>query len=217
MEFVQPHLAFLVRHLLGAVFIISLVDATGVPFPGRIVLVIAGTLAVDSHQLLGLIVAGTLGSLAGDHIPYLAGALMGPRVLAWYCRVTLGSADCVENTARYFRRFGTAAVLLVRFSAPIRLFASALSGSGHIAYWRFLALDLVGTLGYVTFWVMIGHFMGARAVEVLGHHTAVRLAVLIWPLALVTIIAHRLWRRRRYGSARADALIAESSCAETHR
>ena len=214
MELIQAHLEFFLRHLLSAVFIISLVDAVGVPFPGRIVLVIAGTLAIDARQLVGVIIAGTVGSLVGDHIPYLAGALTGPRILAWYCWVTLGSADCVENTVRYFRRFGAAAVLLVRFSAPIRLLASALSGGGHIAYWTFLTFDLMGTLGFVTFWVMIGHFVGARAVEMLGHHTAVRLAVLIWPLAFVIIIAYRLWRRRRYGSANRSVSIAESSCAE---
>jgi membrane protein DedA with SNARE-associated domain len=58
MEFLQPHLEFLVRHLLAAVAAICFIDAAGVPFPNRIVLVLAGTLASDARQLVGLIVVG---------------------------------------------------------------------------------------------------------------------------------------------------------------
>src|SRR5215470_2656123 len=148
-DFIDAHLAFLVRHLLTVVFGAFLIEAAGVPFPSRILLLIAATLAEDTRQLVGLVVASTVGSLIGDHVPYLAGALTGPRILAFYCRMTLGSTDCIEKTVGYFRRFGAAAVLLSRFSATVRLFASAMSGCGHIAYWKFLTFDLVGTLVYV--------------------------------------------------------------------
>jgi membrane protein DedA with SNARE-associated domain len=214
MEFIQPHLEFLVRNLLAAVAVICFVDAAGVPFPSRIVLVIAGTLAVDTRQFVGLLVVSTVGSLLGDHVPYFLGALTGPRILAWYCRITLGSAECVETTVRYFRRFGTAAVLLSRFSASVRLFASALSGCGHIAYWKFLTFDLIGTVVYVTLWLTVGHFVGARAADAIGHHRAVRLLGLAVPLVLAFLIGYRLWRRGRYGAAKTDVLIAESSCVE---
>jgi membrane protein DedA with SNARE-associated domain len=163
---------------------------------------------------VGLLVASTVSSLLGDHIPYLAGALTGPRILALYCWVTLGSAECVEKTVGYFRRFGAAAVLLSRFSASVRLFASAMSGCGHIAYWKFLTFDLIGTVAFVTLWLTVGHVVGMRAAEVLGHHRMARLVGLVGPLALATIIGYRLWQRRRYGSAKADILIAESSCVE---
>lgn len=212
MEFIQSHLDFLIRHLLTVVFAVFLVEAAGLPFPSRMVLLIASTLAIDSRQLVGLVVVTTVGSLMGDHIPYLAGALTGPRILAIYCRVTLGSAECVEKTVGYFRRFGAAAVLLSRFSASVRLFASALSGCGHITYWKFITLDLVGTVVYATVWVMIGHLIGERAAELFGRHRGARLLVLVGPVTLATLIGYRLWRRRRYGPAKVDVLIAESSC-----
>jgi membrane protein DedA with SNARE-associated domain len=217
MEFLESHLEFLIRHLPAAVAAISFVEAAGLPFPSRIVLLVAGTLAIDARQLVELIVVSTVGSLCGDHIPYLAGALTGPRILALYCWITLGSADCVEKTVGYFRRFGAAAVLLSRFSASVRIFASALSGCGHLAYWKFLLLDLVGTVVYVTLWLTVGHLAGAQAAEMLGRHRVARLVGLVGPIALATIIGYRLWRRRRYGSARAGVLIAESSCVEAPR
>jgi membrane protein DedA with SNARE-associated domain len=213
-EFIESHLDFFVRHLLSVVFLAFLVEAAGVPFPSRIVLLIAATLADQPRQLIGLVVVGTAGSLLGDHVPYMAGALTGPRILAFYCRITLGSAGCVEKTVGYFKRFGAAAILMSRFSASVRLFASALSGCGHIRYGTFIILDFVGTVLYTTVWVIVGHLVGERAAEFMSRHGAARLLVLVAPLALATLITYRLWRRRRYGPAEADVVVAESSCVE---
>jgi membrane protein DedA with SNARE-associated domain len=213
-EFVQSNLDFLLRHLLPVVFFAFLVEAAGLPFPSRILLVVAGTLADEPRQLVGLVAVSTAGALIGDHVPYLAGALTGPRILAFYCRITLGSAACVEKTVGYFRRFGAAAILLARFSASVRLFASALSGCGHITYGKFLAFDVAGTLVYTTLCVTLGHLVGEQVAEILGRYGAARLLLLIGPAALAGLIAYRLWRRARYGPARADVLVAESSCVE---
>lgn len=210
MDLVQPHLEFLLRHVLTVVFVAFVVEAAGVPFPSRIILLIAATVASDARQVAALILLGTAGSVIGDHVPYLAGAYMGPRVLAFYCWITLGSAACVEKTAGYFKRFGAAAVLLSRFSASVRLFASALSGCGHITYWKFVTFDLVGTLAYITVWTTVGYLIGQRAIDFLGRHRGARLLVLVGPVALATLLAYRLWRRRRYGVATADAVITES-------
>jgi membrane protein DedA with SNARE-associated domain len=210
-DFIQSHLDFLLRHMLGLVFIAFVVEAAGVPFPSRILLVVAATLASDERQLVGLVVVTTLGSLIGDHVPYLAGAVTGPRILAFYCRLTLGSTDCIDKTVGYFRRFGAAAVLLSRFSTSVRLFAAALSGCGHISYRKFIAFDFVGTVVYAVAWVTVGYLVGDRAAEFLERHHATPFLVLLAPVALATMIGYRVWRRRRYGPARADAVIAEGA------
>jgi membrane-associated protein len=216
-DFIQSHLDFLVRHLLSVVFVAFLVEAAGVPFPSRLLLLVAATLADQPKQLVGLIIAGTVGSLIGDHVPYLAGALTGPRILAFYCRITLGSAECVDKTVGYFRRFGAAAILMSRFSASVRLFASALSGCGHISYRKFITFDFIGTVFYMVFWGTVGYLVGERAAEILNRHGGTRLLVLVGPLALATLVGYRLWRRRRYGPASADTVVAESSCVKGPR
>jgi membrane protein DedA with SNARE-associated domain len=216
-DFVQSHLDVLVRHLLPVVFFVFLIEAAGVPFPSRLVLLVAATLADGPRQLVGLVAVSTAGALIGDHVPYLAGALTGPRILAFYCRITLGSARCVEKTVGYFKRFGAAAILMARFSASVRLFASALSGCGHITYGKFVAFDMAGTLAYTALCVTLGHLVGAQVAEILSRHGAARLLVLIGPVALAGLIAYRLWRRSRYGPAMAEVLVAESTCVEGPR
>jgi membrane protein DedA with SNARE-associated domain len=196
------------------VFVGFLIEAAGVPFPSRILLLVAATLASEPRQLVGLVAASTAGALIGDHVPYLAGVLTGPRILAWYCRITLGSEQCVEKTVGYFRRFGAAAILLSRFSHSVRLFASALSGCGHITYRRFLGFDLVGTVLYTALWVTIGYLVGERTAEFLGRHERARLLLLVGPLALGALITYRLWRRSRYGPATSDQLREQASVCE---
>src|SRR5262249_18936610 len=133
---------FLGPHLFLTVFVAGAVDAIGLPFPGRILLVRAGAFASTRVELALAIVGSALGSLLGDHVVYLAGARRGDALLALYCRLTLGSERCVENTLKYFRRFGAAAIVLGRYSTSVRLFAAILSGTGRIPYRRFLLYDL---------------------------------------------------------------------------
>src|SRR5437764_1456878 len=86
--------------------------------------------------------------------------------------------------------------------------------SSAISYWKFLSFDVVGTLVYTTLWATLGYVVGDQAAELLGRSRAARLLLLVGPLALASLIAYRLWRRRRYGPARADVVVAESSCVE---
>jgi membrane protein DedA with SNARE-associated domain len=202
MDSVQPFLGWLREHLFAVVFVASLVDATGLPFPGRAVLVVAGLSATTTHDVARLIVTSALGSLLGDHVLYGAGRRGGIRLLALYCRLSLGSSRCVEIALRRFKRFGAVALLMARFSTSVRLFAAILAGSGHISYWRFLALDAAGTVIYSTLWIVLGAIFGPAVLEHTGPF--MRVLLLLLPTALFGVLAYRLVRRRRYGPASHD-------------
>jgi membrane protein DedA with SNARE-associated domain len=199
-----PFFAFLASHVFLVIFIANTIDAAGIPFPGRIVLILAGAVVETKLQLTFAIITGAAGSLLGDHALYLAGRRGGPALLALYCRLTLGSERCVEDTVRRFRRFGPPAILLGRYSTGVRLFASILSGCGYIAYRRFLMYDIAGSLVYATLWVTVGHVFGEQVSAVLAWLGRRRAIILIVPAALLAIVAYRLWRRRRYGAARPE-------------
>jgi membrane protein DedA with SNARE-associated domain len=198
MDRIAPYLDWMIDHRFAVVFFASVIDATGLPFPGRIILVMAGTLADVPEDLALMVVLATVGLVIGDHALYLAGALGGPRLIALYCRISLASERCVENTMRYFRRFGPAAVVLGRFSFGVRLFAAILAGAGHLRYRAFVGYDLVGTIVYSTLWIVLGHVFGAVVLE---RVRLARVLLLIGPLAIAGVLLFRLIRRRRYGHA----------------
>jgi membrane protein DedA with SNARE-associated domain len=198
----EPYLDFLADHPFTVVFVSSFVDAAGLPFPSRVILVLTPAFLATENDLLRLIVVATAGALLGDHIPYLAGRLMGLRLLGFYCRVTLASEACVETALRYFLRFGPAALLFSRFSTSVKLFASACAGCGHITYPRYVVFDAAGTLVYTTLVVLVGWFIGERAVEFLTTDRRRFVFAGLVALAFVSLIGYRLWRRRRFGRAR---------------
>jgi membrane protein DedA with SNARE-associated domain len=205
-EFWRSPLEVLANHPFSVVFLSSLIEAAGIPFPSRVILILTPAFLASEIDLVRLILVATMGALLGDHVPYSAGRLAGTRMLGFYCKVTLASDHCVEKTLRYFSRFGPAALLLSRFSASVRIFASACAGCGQITYLRYLTLDAIGTLVYASVWVLVGAFIGERAVV---FFTTDRRRWLFLGLALIagaTLIGYRLWRRLRYGQARAAAV-----------
>jgi membrane-associated protein len=160
-----------------------------------------------------LIIVGTLGAVLGDHVPYLVSRRAGPGLLALYCKVTLGSARCVERTLEYFRRFGPAAVLFSRFSTSVRIFSSACAGCGHITYRRYLVFDTIGTVVYTTLWVVVGAFVGECAVVFLTTDRRRWLFLGGALVAVATLLGYRFWRRFRYGGAQAsDVEKASEAC-----
>jgi membrane protein DedA with SNARE-associated domain len=199
----QPFLDWFADHRLALVLVSSAIDATGFPFPGRLILVVAGAFAVEAAELALMVVLSTVGFVIGDHALYGAGALGGPRLLTWYCRLTLASERCVESTIAYFKRFGASAVLLGRFSFGVRLFAAVLSGAGHIRYRWFLAFDAAGAVVYAILWIGVGRLFGMAVME---RAQAVRVLVLIGPAAILTLLVFRFARRRRYGAASSQRL-----------
>jgi membrane protein DedA with SNARE-associated domain len=182
----------------------SLIDATGLPFPGRAMLVAAGMATAGPRDVVLLIAASVIGSLVGDHILYALGMRRGTRLLALYCRLSLGSVRCVEKTLTFFRRYGGVAILVCRFSTGVRLFAAVLAGSGEISYRRFVSLDLIGSLVYATLWIVLGATVGAIVLERVGGPA--RALLLLGPAALIGVLAYRLFRRWRYGSASQDLI-----------
>ena len=206
-----PLIGLVAGHVYLAVFVANAIDATGIPFPGRIVLILAGAFLTSALGLAFAIIAGAAGALLGDHVLYLVGQRGGSRLLALYCRLTLGSERCVDDTVRYFRRFGPSAIMLGRYSTGVRLFAAILSGCGHLRYRRFVTFDIAGSLVYATLWVTAGYLLGDHVSAALAWLGRRRAVILILPAAALGILAYRLWRRRRYAPARPE-LVPDQVC-----
>jgi membrane protein DedA with SNARE-associated domain len=171
-----------------------------------VILILTPAFLATEGDLVRLIIVATIGAVLGDHVPYIAGRLAGTRMLGLYCKVTLGSTRCIERTLEYFRRFGSAALLLSRFSTSVRIFASACAGCGHTTYGRYVALDTLGTVVYTTLCVLVGYLIGERAVVFFTSDRRRWLFLGFVVLAAATLLGYRLWRRLRYGGARASEI-----------
>jgi membrane protein DedA with SNARE-associated domain len=94
---------------------------------------------------------------------------------------------------------------LSRFSTSVRIFASAFAGCGHITYLRYLAFDTVGTVVYTTVCVLVGYWIGERAVVFFTTDRRRWLFLGVVVFTAATLIGYRLWRWFRYGGAGASS------------
>jgi membrane protein DedA with SNARE-associated domain len=187
------------RHTYSAVFVGTLIDASGIPFPGRLLLIAAGAIAASGRRsVVTVIVLGMIAAMVMDHVWYLAGAWGSERVIRWFRRLTGWSAAESDAARDYFARYGAATILVGRFFTSVRAVAWPLAAAHGVGYARFLAMDVVAAVLWASSWVLLGWVVGERwasAAETAGIWMALAgvtiLAVAVMPLAV------RLWRHGR--------------------
>lgn len=194
---------FLPRHGYAILFLGIALENAGLPLPGEVFLLAAGFLASTGPFELPFVIAlGAAGAVAGDSVSYLLGRLGGERLPQLYCKVMLGSANCVRKTHEYFARRGGLTVALARFVVGVRAFAAPMAGATKMAYPRFLAYDALGALLWATLMAALGYLFGSRWDRLQGdyrrYYGFVLLTVLLIGLGYILM---KFLRRRRYGPA----------------
>ncbi|MBI3779592.1 MAG: DedA family protein, partial [candidate division NC10 bacterium] len=178
-------------------------ENAGLPLPGELFLFAAGFLASIGPLKLPLVIAlGAAAAMVGDNLSYLLGRIGGERLPQLYCKLTLGSADCVRKTHDYFARRGGITIAFARFVVGVRLFAAPMAGSTGMAYPRFLGYDALGAFLWAAFGAGFGYLFGSRWDQLqASYHRYYGLVLLTVLLVALGYILMKALRRRRYGPA----------------
>jgi membrane protein DedA with SNARE-associated domain len=167
------------------------------PIPSEIVLPFAGFVASDGRaSLLGMIVAATIGSVAGALVLYGIAAGVGPERLRtlverygkWFRLTT----DDLDRAERWFDRRAVVAVLVGRCIPLIRSLVSLPAGFRRMPLPIFLTYTVIGSLIWNTALVGAGYLLREQwdAIEpILGWFQYVVLA------AIALAIAWFVWSR----------------------
>ncbi len=182
----------------GAIFITSALEFLGLPIPGGIVIAIAGAQSGLAQQnLVGLVLAASLGATLGDLPWYWFGRFGSKELLHWYCRFTLGSGTCVIHTESFFHRFGSFALVISKFMPGVRLFAPPMAGMTGYSFGRFLLLDWLGGVVWAGSFALAGKTLGQNVFLNMSD-----LEVWAWSIApVVAILVVRLIKRAMRGPA----------------
>lgn len=140
-------------------------SALGVGFvlPGEVGIAGLGGIADTGWARVLLLGAVVLGALAGDHLGYLLGRHVGPRMSGWRVVRRLGPDRWTAAMARIERRGGTA-VFVSRLVPVARTIMPAAAGAAGLSYPRFVVASAAGALMWAALWVGTGTFGG----ELLG-------------------------------------------------
>lgn len=199
MDVLRPLFDWLIDHTYLVVFVGTIIDATGLPFPGRLLLAAAGAMAAGGRANVLLVIAlGALGAMLVDQVWYLTITRGSNWVIDTYCRLRGRPRGCADDDVDYFRRYGGATIVLGRFFTVVRVVVWPVAASHGVGYGRFVLLDAAGATLWASIWVLLGWTVGehweAAATAVGGWTTGIGIAVV---LAVVVPLALRYRRRRR--------------------
>jgi membrane protein DedA with SNARE-associated domain len=183
------------------VFVLMAAESCGVPFPSEVIMPFAGFLAAQGHiSLVGAILAGTLGNVAGSLVAYALAARFGRPLLLGPGRHIGISSSHLELADRWFDRHGLAAVLVGRVLPVVRTYISFPAGLAHVEPVRFTVLTVAGALPWCIALAAGGYAVGANWDRISGPIEVA--AVIIAVLVVAVVIGWLVSGGRRTASGR---------------
>ncbi|GGL55643.1 DedA family protein [Wenxinia marina] len=179
------------------------------PIPSELVMPLAGFNAARGDMSLVLvIIAGSIGSLAGAYLWYWIGQKIGRDRLMRFAekhgRWTAITPEDIETAQDWFDRRGGAAVFIGRLIPTVRTLISVPAGMAEMPLGKFLAYSAVGTALWTTLLALLGYWLESGYEAVSSWLDPISWAVVIG------IIGIYLWRVATY-DRRKQGQQAESS------
>jgi membrane-associated protein len=182
---------------LGYLLLAALVggESAGVPLPGETALIAAAVLASQGKLSIWLVIAtGAAGAIVGDNLGYLFGRKGGRRLLERPGRLEERRRSLLRRGEKFFARHGGKTVFIGRWLPFLRITAAWLAGANRMHWPRFLAWNAAGGIGWAVSIGLLAYLVGDAAVAVV--HTAGYVALGVFAVALLAVVAWVLFRRR---------------------
>lgn len=147
------------------VFLLITLENLFPPIPSEVILTFGGFMTTTTDlTVTGVIIASTLGSVAGAVILYGVGAIVGIHrierfVDKWGKILRLTSRD-IHKANAWFEKYDVWTVFFCRFIPLIRSLISLPAGLAKMNFWIFLVLTTLGTLIWNMVLVNVGAAVG---------------------------------------------------------
>jgi membrane protein DedA with SNARE-associated domain len=164
------------------------------PIPSEVVMPLAGFTATQGGMsLVGVIAAGSLGSLAGAIPWYYAGRIYGHKRMREfadrYGRWITVSPEDIDHATEWFNRHGRSAVLIGRLVPGVRTLISVPAGISGMGLFPFLLYSTIGTVAWTSLLAICGYILRDQWSAVESY---------ISPISTVLIVVLVLWFASRY-------------------
>lgn len=170
-----------------------LIEAAGLPIPGETALVTAAALAGrGTLSIVGVLIAGIAGTVAGGHVGYWIGARGGTALVARHGRWIGLTEERLAKTHSFFAQHGAKTVALGRFVAFLRSFLGIFAGLSQMPPRVFVIYNALGGVIWVTTFSVLGYAFGRNLPRLIRYIGRVSLLVALL-IAFVTAIVF-LWR-----------------------
>ena len=190
-----------------AIFVLMLAESACIPVPSELIMTFGGALAAGAvpgtHlNLIGVILAGTAGNVAGSYIAWAVGRYGGQPALnrltqgTWGRRLRLREHD-LDRAVAWFDRYGNKAVLIGRVLPVVRTFVSLPAGIAEMPAPRFGIYTTIGCIPWTTALAVAGYAVGKNWESIVNAFQGPTHIIAAVAVAAVVILAWRyVWSRR---------------------
>lgn len=157
--------ALLATHGYLIIFLWMFADQAALPLPSVPLLIVAGALTASGDlDLVAVLITAATATLLADSMWYTLGRYGGAKAISMVCRLSIEPDSCVSNTRAAFGKFGPATLVIAKFLPGVQTLAPASVGFVRVPWLGFFALDTLGTLLFITPFVLLGHFFQVELV-----------------------------------------------------
>ena len=160
-------IGFITQWSYLGIFFLMVAENIFPPIPSELIMPFAGYVAANGDlNVVGVLVARTLGSLVGTSAWYVAARLLGLHRFVWLCnklgRVATLSEDDIDKADHWFKRHGIWAVLIGRLIPAIRTLISVPAGLAAMPFGQFLLISAIGTVIWTAILTGAGYLLQAN-------------------------------------------------------
>jgi membrane protein DedA with SNARE-associated domain len=182
------------------IFVLMFLETVFPPIPSEVIMPVAGVRAANGQfSLWSVIVAGSLGAMAGNTFWYLVARIVGIDRFHWLIDrhgrwLTMQWGD-VEKVQRLFGRFGGLLVMFGRMIPTIRSVISIPAGLVRMAFVPFLIWSTLGTAIWSAGLAVAGYLLGqqfSQIEQVIGPISSGIIVLIV----LLYIYRQATWKKR---------------------
>ncbi len=141
--------------------ILMALESSAIPIPSEIIMPFAGYLvSIGKFTLLGISLAGAIGSVVGSAVLYAVGYHGGRPLIEKYGKYILIRREDLDSAERFFQKYGVASNFIGRLLPVVRTFISFPAGVAKVDIKQFLLFSFVGSFIWSFFLGYIGLKLG---------------------------------------------------------
>lgn len=176
----------------SGVAVLMMIESAAIPLPSEVIMPFAGFLVSQGRfGLLGIALAGALGSVLGSCLTYFLGRYGGRSLIEKYGRYVLISHSDLDIADRFFGKFGIFAAFLGRILPVVRTYISIPAGISRVKFWPFTFATFVGSYIWSFFLGWIGFKLGEN-----WESLHLIFQKLDWLIVILIVIVLAWWVRR---------------------
>jgi membrane protein DedA with SNARE-associated domain len=185
----------------AGVFVAMGLESACIPLPSEVIMPFAGYVVWKGElTLVGVVLAGTAGCLAGSLIAYGIGAYGGRPLLERYGKYVLIRTSELDRGEQWFARHGESAVFISRLLPVVRTYISYPAGIVRMDVKRFSVYTVLGSLPFCFAVAYTGVVLGPHWEDIRGLFRYFDIAVIVGVVVLIGyLIYRRAWVMERIG------------------